>query len=167
MTKSSSQERAAKCLAAALAVEWTADGGSVRGCAEELAKKPEGGWPETEQSRAALREAIVCAARRSNDDTDYTDEEIDIACKMALAASSGAAEYLVIAAPGHYTSMDLVRPVRTYRKPGPALRYARDRPGVAVIRIETDTQSPPWLGHDLDRLHREQSVSTTSEAGER
>ena len=78
--------------------------------------------------------------------------------------------YYVMPSPGWYASMDRVSPFgEAYDTAEAALnvvaslevariRGSGRRPRYSVVRVDADTQSPPWLGSDLDRLHRTQGV---------
>lgn len=76
-------------------------------------------------------------------------------------------QYIAIRLPGHYVAGEAVSPVATFADRDEAERYVHLRPRLGVIEIDPDTQSAPWLAHDLDTMHRDEADRARREAEER
>lgn len=156
--------RAQECSQIAIKVGYTRDGGHVVYLADALNQLPEGSWPQTQQAWRALRDAIACAVRSGPvaQRQVWSSEEINAAVDLvAEYAKVDRTQYLVMPLPGWYQSHDLVHPVAggVHTNAADALRKAaRKRKSWGVIKVDGRWQAPPWRGHDLDRLHRDNHV---------
>jgi hypothetical protein len=161
--------RAQTCSQIAIKVGYTRDGGHVVYLADELNNLPDGNWPKTQEARRALRDAIACAVRSGPvaQRQVWSAEEIDAAVDLvAEYAKVDRTQYLVMPLPGWYQSHDLVHPVRggVHDNAEDAFRKARRKPGSwGVIKVDGRLQAPPWRGHDLDRLYRDNHVPQPGE----